>query len=127
MIQIAKPNSIKRLVKPPADDPFALTIFKNGRFRINHALATEMKLWPGETVSIINKDGYYYLAKDKKGSGWPVSKDKCPSFYSIELMRWIAWELFLPFPGVNSVVIHLAKAPQYINGFHAYQFLTDDK
>lgn len=126
MIQVVNPDTLTRLVPPRPSGPHTLTIFKSGRLRINSTLADEMNLTPEDTVTLIVMDKTYYIAKDNKGMGWSLSKGSAPSFYSIDLVRWAAVELDLPFPKLNSVWFPVAQAPQYINGFHAYKILVDE-
>lgn len=126
MIQIVNPGTISKLVPPRPSGHHTITIFKSGRFRINTTLAAEMDVTDQHTITVLVVDQCYYLAKDNKGSGWSLSKGSAPSFYSIDLARWVAIELDLPFPKRNSVWFPVALAPQYINGFYAYKILIDE-
>ena len=126
MIQILTPQNIgSHLPDSPASPP-VVTIYRSGRIRLSASLASEMNVQEGYSVLIIHHQGHLYLAHSKKDSGWILKAGSSPCFYASDLVRWLTSHLELPFPKISRVKFKVASAPQYINGFHAFEILTNE-
>lgn len=124
MIQVINENTLADLAPRIMD--VSIRFYRSGRIRLSSDLSAMMDLSGGDRVAFIRVDDHFYLAKEIKGSGFPVSGRDHLTISRKALVSLLSELMDLPINKLPLVKLPVATAPQYINGFHAHQILTHE-
>lgn len=122
MIQIINTTTLPDLV-PDTPATFTLTFYQSGKIRLSAGLSAVMQVAQGDKIEFIIMDGRHYIIRGRS-NGFHVSGHTAPSIHNINLIKALAKSLDMPLGKVNKVRMEVAQAPQYINGFDAFQIIT---
>lgn len=121
MIQIIRPSTLKVTPKPDLG-PY-LTFYRSGRIRLSASLSRQMEVGPGSHVVFISWEGHHYVAASATDDGFPLSGGPHPHLQNRDLYADLCRRLDLA--PIKRIKLDVARAPQYINGFYAYQILRE--